>query len=73
MTNREEVMSMRLVTASTTKAISHEDKTMNAMNAAIFLDLNCKTSQEKRLMLDSLLEMGQIKQSVYRILSKNIK
>ncbi|EJK9926551.1 hypothetical protein ACI5AD_001741 [Cronobacter sakazakii] len=57
----------------TTKAISHEDKTMNAMNAAIFLALNCKTSQEKRLMLDSLLEMGQIKESVHRILSKKIK
>ncbi|EKA5401333.1 hypothetical protein OJ836_001769 [Cronobacter sakazakii] len=46
---------------------------MNAMNAAIFLALNCKTSQEKRLMLDSLLEMGQIKESVHRILSKKIK
>lgn len=46
---------------------------MNAMTAAMFLDANCKTANEKRLMLDSLLEMGQIKESVYRILNKNIK
>lgn len=46
---------------------------MNAMNAALFLDLNCKNYQEKRLMLDSLLEMGQIKESVHRILSKKLK
>ncbi|WP_199781755.1 hypothetical protein [Cronobacter dublinensis] len=46
---------------------------MNAMTAALFIEANCKTAQEKRLMLDSLLEMGQIKQSVYRILNKNIK
>jgi len=57
----------------TTKATSKEDKNMNAMNAALFLDLNCKNYQEKRLMLDSLLEMGQIKESVHRILSKKLK
>ncbi|EPJ8280181.1 hypothetical protein KE017_004834 [Citrobacter freundii] len=46
---------------------------MNAMKAALFIEANCKTEQEKRMMLDSLLEMGQIKESVYRILNKNIK
>lgn len=48
-------------------------KIMNAMKAALFIEANCKTAQEKRMMLDSLLEMGQIKESVYRILNKNIK
>lgn len=46
---------------------------MNAMKAALFIEANCKTAQEKSMMLDSLLEMGQIKESVYRILNKNIK
>ncbi|WP_170974416.1 hypothetical protein [Citrobacter sp. wls619] len=46
---------------------------MNAMKAALFIEANCKTAQEKHMMLDSLLEMGQIKESVYRILNKNIK
>lgn len=49
MANREEVMSMRLVTASTTKAISHEDKAMTVIQYGSSVSAgNAKTRRHER-------------------------
>lgn len=46
---------------------------MNALTVSLMLDKECDTVEEKRSLLDSLLEMGQIKESVYRAVNKRLK
>lgn len=45
---------------------------LNALTAALLVAAECNTPAEMRLMLDSLLEMGQISESTHRIVNRNL-